>query len=65
MNVEDILIEDLREDLRASLDDIALCERCLALGVTHHRDGFPVEERLKVNSQIVEKILMELRRRGA
>lgn len=47
-----------------SIEDIKLCERALALGVTHHRDGFPVVDRIRINRIIIANIDEELKRRA-
>jgi len=48
--------EELRADLQESLDDIGVCERALALGVTTYGDNESVQHRLEVNRAIVGKI---------
>jgi len=54
---------ELRDDLKACRDDIIICSRCILFGITHHRDGFPVQERLETNQKIANLIEGELRRR--
>ena len=56
--------EELAGDLQACHDDIAVCEACLKAGVTHHKDGFPVQERIDTNRKIADLITAELERRS-
>lgn len=53
---------ELLHDLDESIEDIELCKRALSIGLTEYSGG-KVEDRLKVNQKIVEKIKAELMRR--
>ena len=55
---------ELRADLAESIEDIAICEQALRIGITHHRDGLPVQDRIQGNRRIIAKIKAELNRRG-
>jgi hypothetical protein len=54
---------ELRDDRAASEADIRVCHMALACGVTHHKDGLPVQERLDTNKRIIEIIDAELAKR--
>lgn len=55
---------ELRTDLAASLQGILVCSMALGSGVTHHKDGLSVSERLEGERKIVATIRAELERRG-
>jgi hypothetical protein len=57
-------LAELLEDREASINDIAVCSVALSCGVTEHRDGTSVQERLDINERILEAINDELSRRG-
>jgi hypothetical protein len=68
MNMADITeipLDELLADRDASVQDIRICNLALASGVTHHRDGFPVKERIDGNERIISKINAELALRAA
>jgi hypothetical protein len=65
MDVKDILLSELFQDRAETIADIAICKRALAYGVVKHRDGYPVEDRLNVNGEILIAIDRELSRRAA
>ena len=56
--------EELSQDREASLDDIAICQMALAVGIYEYSGG-SVQQRLDVNRKIVQKIDTELERRKA
>lgn len=55
---------ELRHDLAESLQGILVCSLALQSGVTHHKDGLSVSERLDAERSIVAIIRAELERRG-
>lgn len=55
---------ELRYDLAETEQDIEICLFALASGMTHHKDGFPVRERLEINQKIAAKIKDEMVQRG-
>ena len=61
--IEEIPIEELRTDRIESPNDIIVCERALAHGISEYSGG-STERRLKVNRGIVNLIDVELERRG-
>ena len=58
-----IAIEELRIDLRETLEDINYCVLALESGIYQYGDMKSVAERLRVNGQIAERISVELQRR--
>lgn len=63
MNISGLSLEEMSDDREASIIDIAVCRAALAAGVTHHKDGYPVEERIAVNERIIAAIDAERERR--
>lgn len=64
MSIDCIPVSELMEDLRESVTDIDICQVALAVGITHHRDGMPVQDRIEGNDRIIKIITAELQRRG-
>lgn len=64
MPISDVSTRELVQDLVASLQDITLCEFCLAQGVKKYGTEKSVTYRLNTNRQIVDQIKAELGRRG-
>lgn len=64
MDIATIPTTELRVDLHESIDDVIICEAAMRLGITNHRDGFPVADRLQTNRRIIARIEAELARRG-
>lgn len=62
--IDRIPLSELQSDLQDSIEDIEICSRALAVGVTHHRDGLSVQYRIDRNRQIIEVIEAELGRRS-
>ena len=62
-DIRKIPTAELLEDRRASEADIMVCQTALAAGITQHRDGLPVQQRLDANRKIVAAIDAELARR--
>lgn len=60
-----IPLDEMLRDRADAFADIVICQKALCLGITAHRDGYPVEERLRVNEKIVERIDAEIARRKA
>jgi hypothetical protein len=60
-----ISLEQLLTDRAESEADIRTCHFALACGVTHHKDGLPVQERIDGNQRIIAVIDAELERRTA
>lgn len=56
--------DELLRDRQESERDIPICEDALSIGVTTHKDGSSVQERIDVNKRIIVKIDAELLRRG-
>jgi hypothetical protein len=52
---------EILADRAASEEDIKICQIALELGITHHKDGLAVKERLDVNRRIIIKIDAELK----
>lgn len=65
MNINGIPIEELEADRAASLSDIDVCSRAMAMGITKHRDGMSVQSRIDGNRAIIDKIDAELVRRNS
>lgn len=63
MEIKSISTEKLLKDLDESRADIKICSFALAIGITKHKDGFPVKERLDRNIEIVNTINKELEKR--
>lgn len=61
--IEQIPNEELLTDLRESIEDVELCYKALAVGITQY-DGGSVRYRLGTNVQIIQVIKEELNRRG-
>lgn len=62
-DISNIPTIELLDDKAASEADLKICEYALAMGVTHHSDGYPVQERWDVNRKIIMRINAELNRR--
>jgi hypothetical protein len=62
--ISEIPTRELVQDLVASLQDITLCEFCLAQGVQTYGTEKSVAYRLETNRLIVEQLKAELERRG-
>jgi hypothetical protein len=56
-------LQELKDDLRASTNDIIVCELALMQGHKTYGDGKSTQRRLDVNKQIVKMIEAELKRR--
>jgi hypothetical protein len=56
-------LQELKDDLRASTNDIITCELALMQGVKTYGDGKSTQRRLDVNKAIVKMITAELERR--
>jgi len=65
VDIESLPTSELIADLAASITDIELCRVCARLGVTHHKDGLPLVERIRSNGEIIGVIGRELQRRNA
>jgi hypothetical protein len=64
VSIIEIPTRELVEDLVASLQDITLCEFCLAQGVQTYGTEKSVAYRLEANRQMAAQIKAELERRG-
>ena len=64
MPISEVSTRELVQDLVASLQDITLCEFCLAQGVQTYGTEKSVAYRLETNRLIVEQLKAELERRG-
>ena len=64
-NIKDFSIDEMLADRQASVDDIIVCQQALLVGVTNHKDGLPVDERIRVNREIIAAIDDELARKDA
>lgn len=56
--------QQLRSDLADAEADINICRAALAIGITQHRDGFLIEDRIKGNEHQIKVIKQELVDRG-
>jgi len=63
MKIQEIPMEELVADLKASLEDIKVCGLALSIGIQNYSGG-SVKERKEVNERIVEKIEREIARRN-
>ena len=61
--ITEIPTDEMIRDRDESEADIKICQTVLACGVTHHRDGLPVRDRINSNRQIIKRIDAELARR--
>lgn len=64
MPISEVTTRELVQDLVSSLQDITLCEFCLAQGVQTYGTEKSVSYRLETNRLIVDQIKAELERRG-
>ena len=64
VDITKLPLQELLNDREASLADIQICERALALGIEAYGTGKSTEDRLIVNQGIVATIDAELQRRG-
>ena len=62
-DITTIPYDELIKDRQESELDIPICEAALKIGVTTHKDGTSVQERIDVNKLIIVKIDLELERR--
>lgn len=63
MKINSITNEQLLDDLHESEADIKICRFALASGISKHKDGLPVQERLDRNIEIANVIRQELEKR--
>lgn len=61
--IHTIPLPELLIDKAESEADMVICDKCLALGITHHKDGYSVAERIASNQKIIAAIDAEIERR--
>ncbi len=62
VNIQTIPIKELKKDLKESLEDIDVCIKAIALGITQYSGG-EVQKRLDDNKHFTKVITTEIERR--